>query len=622
MGTRRLAPEHRLEQTPEIVEVAIDDGPGDPSATGDRLDRYGVESCFPDDRLGDIEELLAPLGAGHPWVCTLCHGHVLDRVAYTTVSYVTVSYSRVTEYQTQGSPMPATDNTEQIEQIDTLPAGAQLPREVDVVVVGSGFSGLAMAVALKRSGREDFILLERAHDIGGTWRDNSYPGCACDVPSHLYSLSFAPNPRWISTFSHQPEIQGYLRHVAEQQNVLPHVRLGCELERADWDEDARRWALQTSSGRLRARVLVTAAGPLSEPAIPDIPGLEDFKGTVFHSATWDHEHDLEGERVAVIGTGASAIQFVPQIQPRVGKLHLFQRTPAWIMPRPERKLTRIERALYRRFPIAQRMMRGAIYWGREAYAIPLLRVGLSPVIGLVARRHLRHQVPDPVLHAKLTPSYAPGCKRILVSNDYLPALGQANVEVVTDGIGAVTAHSIISTDGTERAVDTIIFGTGFHVTDAPIAERVRGSDGRSLAEHWDGSLQAHRGTSVAGFPNLFLLLGPNTGLGHTSVVVMAEAQVGYITRALDYMRSERIATVEVRPEAQSAWNSDVQRRMRGTVWTAGGCRSWYLDRNGCNTTLWPDFTFRFREALRHFDPGEFRLAPGDLPVATPAEVAA
>jgi cation diffusion facilitator CzcD-associated flavoprotein CzcO len=506
--------------------------------------------------------------------------------------------------------MPARDHTEQLTPPD--PA-APLPSHVDVVIVGAGFSGLAMAVALQRAGREDFLVLERGHEVGGTWRDNTYPGCACDVPSHLYSLSFAPNSGWTSTFSPQPEIWDYLRRVAEEHHVLPHVRLGCELEGAKWDADAQRWALQTSSGPLNARVLVTAAGPLSEPAIPDIPGLDGFQGKVFHSATWDHEHDLTGERVAVIGTGASAIQFIPQIQPRVSKLHLIQRTPPWIMPRPDRKLTRFERILYRHVPLAQRLMRDALYWGRELYAIPFLRVRLAPIVGHVAQRHLRRQVPDPVLRAKLTPTYAPGCKRILVSNDYLPSLGHSNVEVVCDGVEAIGPHAIIAGDGTEREVDTIILGTGFHVTDPPIAERVRGSDGRSLAEHWAGSLHAHRGTTVAGFPNLFLLLGPNTGLGHTSVVVMAEAQVTYIERALDYMEAEGIGAVEPRREAQSAWNASVQHRMRGTVWTAGGCMSWYLDSKGLNTTLWPDFTFRFRRALSRFDPSEYRLAPAALP---------
>ncbi|HEY5318841.1 MAG TPA: NAD(P)/FAD-dependent oxidoreductase [Solirubrobacteraceae bacterium] len=500
-------------------------------------------------------------------------------------------------------------------QIDTPSPASPLPPEVDVVIVGAGFSGLAMAAALEREGRDDYLVLERGHEVGGTWRENSYPGCACDVPSHLYSLSFAPNPNWGSTFSPQPEISAYLRRVAQEHHVLPHVRFGCELERAGWDEEAGRWRLETSSGPLSARVLVAAGGPLSEPAIPDIPGLADFQGTVFHSATWDHEHELEGERVAVIGTGASAIQFVPQIQPRVSRLHLFQRTPPWIMPRPDRPLTRFERALYRRVPAAQRAMRAAIFWARELYAIPLLRVGLSPIIERIARRHLRRQVPDPALRAKLTPDYAPGCKRILVSNDYLPSLGHANVEVVGDGIRGIERSAIIADDGTERPVDTIIFGTGFHVTDMPMAERVHGSDGRSLAEHWDGSLQAHRGTTVTGFPNLFLLLGPNTGLGHTSVVAMAEAQVAYVTRALGYMEAEAVGAVEPRREAQSAWNAEVQRRMKGTVWTAGGCASWYLDSKGVNSTLWPDFAFRFRRAVTRFDPGEYRLTPAAAPAA-------
>ncbi|HWF36832.1 MAG TPA: NAD(P)/FAD-dependent oxidoreductase [Solirubrobacteraceae bacterium] len=486
---------------------------------------------------------------------------------------------------------------------------------VDVVIVGSGFSGLAMAVALARSGNADFVVLERALEVGGTWRANSYPGCACDVPSHLYSLSFAPNPHWTSTFSPQPEIGAYLRRVAEEHHVLPHVRFGCELEHAEWDADAGRWRLETSTGPLSARVLITAAGPLSEPAVPDIPGLADFQGPVFHSAVWDHEHDLTGERVAVIGTGASAIQFVPQIQPRVSKLHLFQRTPPWIMPRPDRKLTRVERAVYRRFPVAQRAMREGIYRARELFAIPMLRVALSPIIGVATRRHLRRQVPDPDLRAKLTPSYAPGCKRILVSNDYLPSLGRPNVELVCEGIARVESNAIIGVDGSARPVDTIILGTGFHVTDVAIAERVRGRDGRTLAEHWDGSLSAHRGTTVAGFPNLFLLLGPNTGVGHTSVVVMAEAQVAYVAAALACMRSQGVAALEPREEAQATWNAEVQRRMKGTVWTEGGCQSWYLDNKGLNTTLWPGFTFRFRRALRSFDPSEYRLITAPIPHA-------
>lgn len=494
-------------------------------------------------------------------------------------------------------------------------SGSHLPAEVDTVVVGAGFSGLAMAAALRRAGRLDFLVVERADAVGGTWRDNTYPGCTCDVPSHLYSLSFAPNPAWSSTFSAQAEIRAYLERVAEEHGLLPHVRFGCALERADWDDLTQRWRIETSSGPITARVLIAAAGPLSEPSIPDLPGLGEFEGTIFHSAAWDHDHRLEGERVAVIGTGASAIQLVPRIQPHVGRLHLFQRTPAWIMPHSNRRLTRAERILYRRLPATQRLMRELLYWARELFAIPFLRVALSPAIAGIARRHLRRQVPDPTLRAKLTPHYAPGCKRILISNDYLPALSRENVEVLSEGVAEIRPHSVIGRDGTEREVDTIIFATGFHVTDPPLAGRVHGRDGRTLAEHWDGSLSAHRGTTVAGFPNLFFLLGPNTGLGHTSVVVMAEAQVDYVVRTLAYMHAEGVATVEPRLDAQRAWNEDIQRRLHGTVWTAGGCQSWYMDSKGKNTTIWPDFTFRFRRALRRFEPDEYLLAPAREPAA-------
>jgi cation diffusion facilitator CzcD-associated flavoprotein CzcO len=330
---------------------------------------------------------------------------------------------------------------------------------------------------------------------------------------------------------------------------------------------------------------------------------------------------VSGERVAVIGTGASAIQFVPQIQPKVAKLHLFQRTAPWIMPRRDRPLKRFEHALYRLVPPAQLAMRAGIYWARELFAIPMLRARLSKVIELAGRRHLAAQVPDPELRAKLTPDYAPGCKRILVSNDYLPSLTKPNVELVTDGITEVREHSVVAADGTEREVDTIILGTGFHVTDLPIAERVRGRDGRTLAQHWDGSLEAHRGTTVKGFPNLFFVLGPNTGLGHTSVVLMAEAQAGYIRQALEHVARSGAAAVEPRAEAQRAWNDEIERRSQGTVWLTGGCKSWYIDRNGRNSTLWPDHTFRFFSALRKFEPAEYATVPAAAP-ARPVEVPA
>jgi cation diffusion facilitator CzcD-associated flavoprotein CzcO len=481
--------------------------------------------------------------------------------------------------------------------------------DVEVAIIGAGFSGLAAAAELRRGGLDDFVILERGQDVGGTWRDNSYPGCACDVPSHLYSFAFAPNANWSATFSPQREIQAYLRRIAADLGLMPRVRLQSEVERASWQESDQLWRLRTASGEVTSRAVVSAAGPLSEPSIPRIPGIERFQGTMFHSARWDHGHDLRGERVAVVGTGASSIQFVPQIQPQVARLHVYQRTPPWIMPRRSRPLTRLERSLYQRSPAAQQAMRNSIYWARELYAIPLIRASLSPLTRRVALRYLSSQVKDPELRAKLTPRYAPGCKRILISNDYLPALAQPNVDVVTNGVAEIREHSIVTRDGAEREVDTIIFGTGFHVTDVPIATRVFGVGGRSLREAWSGGMQAYRGTSVAGFPNLFLILGPNTGLGHTSVVLMAEWQARYVTRALQHMRQAGLGELEVRPAAQAEWNARLQRKMGGTVWLAGGCASWYLDEHGRNTTLWPDFTFRFRKALRRFDPESYDGRP-------------
>jgi cation diffusion facilitator CzcD-associated flavoprotein CzcO len=491
-------------------------------------------------------------------------------------------------------------------------------QHVEVAIAGSGFAGLAMAIRLLQRGERDFVVLERAGDVGGTWRDNSYPGCACDVPSHLYSFSFEPNPHWSRTFSPQPEIQDYLRHCARKYGVLPHVRFDSELLDARWDEAAQRWILQTAGGPLTARVLVAATGPLSEPSIPVVPGLDSFRGTVFHSARWNHEHDLRGRRVAVVGTGASAIQFVPRIQPQVEHLTVFQRTPAWVMPHPDRPLRPAERAVYDRLPGMQALMRGGIYWARESFVIGFLRNRMT-IAQRMARRHLEKQVTDPALRARLTPSYRIGCKRILISNDWYPALAKPNVEVVAASVREVREHSVIAADGSEHQVDTIIFGTGFHVTDMPVGNLVRGRDGATLAETWQGSPQAYLGTSVAGFPNFFILLGPNTGLGHTSVVLMAESQVDYVLDAMRTMRERGAAAVEVRGEAQVAYNREVQARMRGTVWTSGGCASWYIDATGRNSTLWPGSTWSFRRRTRRFDPEHYELhAPVQRPVSAPA----
>jgi cation diffusion facilitator CzcD-associated flavoprotein CzcO len=491
---------------------------------------------------------------------------------------------------------------------------------VQVAIIGTGFAGIGTAVRLKQMGIEDFVLLERADDVGGTWRDNTYPGCQCDVPSHLYSLSFAPNPRWSRTFSLQPEIHAYLKRCAEEYDVLPHVRFGHEVTAAGWDEAAACWHLTTPHGTIDADVVVSGVGALSEPSIPALPGLERFEGTTFHSAQWDHGHDLAGERVAVVGTGASSIQFIPRIQPRVGSLTLFQRTAPWVMPHPDRPISRAERRIYKAFPWAQKLMREGIYWAREATVLAFMHPRLMRAAGeRVARRHLAKQVPDPELRRKLTPGYRMGCKRVLLSNEYFPALQQPNVEVVTDRIAEVRERSIVTTDGAEHPVDTIIFGTGFHVTDMPFADRARGRDGRTLAETWADGMQAHNGTTIHGFPNLFMLLGPNTGLGHNSVVYMIEAQIAYVAEALKAMRSHGAAVAEVRAEAQAASTAEVQQRLQGTVWNTGGCASWYLDEHGRNATIWPGFTYPFKRRLLRFDAGSYDLR---APRAAPEPVAA
>lgn len=465
---------------------------------------------------------------------------------------------------------------------------------IQVAIVGSGFSGLGAGIHLKREGIEDFLIFERAHDVGGTWRDNSYPGCACDVESQLYSFSFAPNPTWSHSFSGQAEIYAYLRKVAEEYGVRSHVRFNHDLLDARWSEDAQRWLIETSQGRFSANFLISGMGALADPKLPNIPGVASFKGKMFHSAQWDHDHDLHGKRVAVIGTGASAIQFVPAIQPKVASLKLFQRTPAWVLPRVDRTISKLEQKLYEKLPIAQKALRTLTFLRRETYMGLFRNPALMRMSQRLVVKHLEHQIQDPTLRAKLMPTYTMGCKRLLLSNDYYPALAQPNVDVITDGVREIREHSIVTTDGVEHMVDTIILGTGFHVTDMPFTTKVHGRDGRSLAQVWNGSPQAHLGTMVAGYPNFFTLLGPNTGLGHTSIVLMTESQLQLVTNALRELKRSDKATIEPLPEAQARYNDWVQARLSPTVWNQGGCASWYIDENGRNSTLWPDTTIAFQ----------------------------
>jgi cation diffusion facilitator CzcD-associated flavoprotein CzcO len=469
--------------------------------------------------------------------------------------------------------------------------GARRPR---VVIVGSGFSGLGMAIRLKQGGMDDFVVLEKASDLGGTWRDNRYPGCACDIPSHLYSFSFAPGPGWSRRYPPAGEIWAYLRRCAERYGVEPHIRYGTEMTGAEVDP-AGGWRVHTRAGEtIECAALVLAMGPLHRPMIPDVPGLDRFRGRSFHSSEWDPGCDLTGRRVAVIGTGASAIQLVPEVARRAAALHVFQRTPPWVLPRGDRPVAPWQRRLFRLLPVTRRLLRSAIYWSLELRVLGFsVSPGLMRLAERVAVRHLHSQVADPELRRALTPRYRLGCKRILLSDDYYPAFSRPNVELVTSGIAEVGEDRIVTADGVERPVDAIVFGTGFHVTDAMAQVAVVGRGGVALQDAWRGGMEAYLGTTVAGFPNLFLVLGPNTGLGHNSMVFMIEAQTRYVLQCLRLLEARGGAALEVLPRVQSAFNRRIQERLRRAVWSVGGCTSWYLDASGTNRTLWPGSSFRY-----------------------------
>ena len=490
-----------------------------------------------------------------------------------------------------------------------------------VAIVGTGFGGLAAAVRLEQAGVEDLVLFEKGSDVGGVWRENTYPGAACDVPSHLYSLSFAPKADWSRRFAPQAEIHQYLRDVARDFDVLRHIRFGTEVLAAAWDDGSGTWRLTLPGGEEHeADVLITATGQLSRPSTPDIPGLDRFQGALFHSARWNHDHDLTGERVAVVGTGASAIQFVPAIAPCTASLAVFQRSAPYVLGKPDRAYRARAKTAFDRVPGLLRLSREGNYFSNE-----LRSLGFNTEPRLLFahkrrfRKHLLEVVPDPALRAQLTPTDPMGCKRILMSNDWYQALQRPDVEVVTDRIAEVRAHSIVTADGTEREVDTIVLGTGFAATEFLAPMRITGRGGRDLHEQWKDGASAYLGTVVPGFPNLFLLYGPNTNLGHNSILVMLEAQVGWVVQAVRALRAERVRWLEVRRDVAEAFDSWVQERVGHTVF-AGGCRSWYLTAGGRNTQNWPASTLTFRRRLRRLRLRDFQPAP-DRPSASVGEPA-
>ncbi|MHA6761215.1 flavin-containing monooxygenase [Streptacidiphilus sp. PAMC 29251] len=481
------------------------------------------------------------------------------------------------------------------------------PDVLDAAVIGTGFSGLGMACRLKQQGIEDFVVFERAQEVGGTWRDNTYPGCACDIRSDLYSFSFAPNPDWTSRYARQEEIHAYLRDTTDRFGIREHIRFGHEVEHAAWDEEAALWRITTSAGEYLARVLISGHGPLITPKWPEIPGLEDFAGESFHSAAWNHGVELAGKRIAVIGTGASAIQFVPRIAESAGQLTVFQRSAPWVMPRGDAPTSAARRRWFARLPLLQQASRAWIFGVAESRFAGFKYPWVSRRFEAVGRSYLARKVRDPELRAKVTPDFRIGCKRLLVSDEYYPALNRPNVDLVTEKITGVTATGVVTADGAHHEVDVLICGTGFNATQPAVAELIHGRGGIPLAQYWGTRMEALHGTTVTGFPNLFLLVGPNTALGHNSIVYIIESQIDYVLKALRLMRGRGAAAIEALPQAQSAYNDGLQRTLSTSVWVKGGCTSFYLDAEGRNTTLWPHRAARFRQLLRRFDPSLYRL---------------
>ncbi len=475
-----------------------------------------------------------------------------------------------------------------------MDSSASATRMIDVIIIGAGFAGIGMAKRLQDVGIDDVVLLERGEAVGGTWRDNQYPGCACDIPSHLYSFSFKQNPNWSRLYPEQHEIRDYLEECVDEFGLRERIRLNRRVELAQYDERVPGWRIVCDTGEtLFARTLVSAIGGLSRPAKPEIKGADRFGGDSFHSAEWDHAVDLTGKRVAVIGTGASAIQFVPRIAAEAGTLTLFQRTPAWVVAKNDRPMRGWEKSLLRHVPPTRWLFRFLLYWRQEVLGVGFT---VSPKLMKLGRhqalRHIAAGVTDPELRRRLTPDYQIGCKRVLLSDDFYPALDRANVVVNTDGIDHFTEDGIVDAAGHHHPVDVVIYGTGFNAVDPLSPMRIVGRSGRELAEDWAEGPEAYLGISVSGYPNLFLLMGPNTGLGHNSVIFMIEAQVRYVRQLIERVLRGPNATVDVREDAQMRFNRRLQASLKGTVWTSG-CSSWYQTDTGRLIAIWPGFTFTY-----------------------------
>lgn len=483
-------------------------------------------------------------------------------------------------------------------------------QQAKIIIVGSGFAGLGMAIRLKNSGINDFILLERGNDVGGAWRENHYPGCACDVESLLYSFSFEPKSNWSRKFAPSAEIYEYLRHCAEKYHIYPHIHFSRSLVSAEFDERNACWNLQDSDDRrYSCQFLVSALGPLSNPIIPDFQGLNDFSGPAFHSAEWDHSVSFKDKHVAIVGSGASTIQFLPKVAEEAKSVTLFQRTAPWVMPKMDRAFKPWEKALFKFLPGFQKLWRSMIYWRAELFLKAYLnadsrmhRYGEKQI-----KRYIEAVIPDPQLREKITPKFSLGCKRTLLSNDYYPALMRNNVSVINAGVQGISATGLIDTNLQEHPADAILFGTGFRVDDPLSGVTVKGLGGRDLGKEWrESAFASYYGTAISGYPNMIVLAGPNTGIGHTSLVYMIEQQIGYALKYIKKADSVSDGYLNVLPKAQQIFNDNLQKKFPGTVWAAG-CESWYLTQGNKNFSIWPTFTYRYAKEMQNFRTADYEL---------------
>lgn len=486
-----------------------------------------------------------------------------------------------------------------------------IPKDFPVAIVGAGFSGIGMAIRLKQEGIHTFTIFEAGSEVGGTWRDNTYPGCACDVPSHMYSYSFELWSEWPQSYSHQPDILNYLKRCVKRYGLDEHIQYNTRVVDFQFEEDEGLWHVTTSDGTIHeARAVVAGLGPLSKPAFPNIPGRDKFTGPSFHTAEWNHDVELAGKRVAVIGTGASAIQIIPSIAPKVNHLSVFQRTPPWVVPRNSKVYPQWFKSMFRNLPPLQRLFRWFLYVYFELRAFGfVVTPWLLKMASRVGQRHMHKAIKDPELRKKVTPDYTMGCKRVLVSDSYFPALARKNVDVIDSSVVEIKENSVVCKNGSEHEVDVLVYATGFNVYDylGPIS--VTGRDKKDLRSTWETGQKTYYGIHASGFPNLFLMVGPNTGLGHHSLVFMMEVQMNHIVNCIQYMRKNNTKILDVTEEAQDGFVSRTQERMKKTVWIQGGCQSWYLDDQGRNFTLWPGFTLEYWLQLRSFQPVHFETQP-------------